>query len=109
MADACQHGIQCPRLIAVHRGRSRAAIGAPKFGIYEGALGPCAGPVVVVGHARCGRGPAPLCLLLMLHRKAEAAMPRESAEPVDCYDAPDDERDRDRRSGMHGLTSRALG
>src|SRR3954451_10589020 len=109
MADACQHGIQRPRLIAVRGGRSRAAIGAPEFGIDQAALGPCARPVVVVGHARCGRGPAPLCLLLMLHRKAEAAMPREPAEPVDCYDAPPDQHYRDGRSSTRGLALRALG
>ena len=61
-----------PRLIACCAAPAAAAGRLAELGVHDRALRPRAGRVVVDGDARRNRGPAPLRLLLVLHREVVA-------------------------------------
>ena len=110
VADAGQRGAERPGLVAVVRRGNAAAVAAAEFRVDDAALRPRAAGVVVVRDAVRGGGPAPLGLLLVLHREAEAAAPRQQAEPVDpdeaAVDQPDCGQPRVARDDLPALPAR---
>ena len=75
--------VQIPRLVAGGRTTVGAAGCLPKFGVGNRALGPGRARIVEVGNAVCYRGPAPLGLLLALHREPAASARSEELDDVD--------------------------
>jgi hypothetical protein len=95
-------------VVAIVGGGGAAAIAPTEFRINEATLRPGAGGIVVLRDAGGGSSPAPLSLLLPVHREMETAASSGPAEPVDRRDTPMDELHTVEAAGTSDLTLSAL-